>query len=242
VHFKGAYATTRACWNIMREKKYGRIINTSSSAGIFGAFGQVNYAAAKLGLWGFTMSLAKEGERRNILTNCIAPLAGTRMTATVMPQEAVDALKPDYVAPFVGYLVHDSCKENGSLFEAGAGYIAKLRFERSAGVQYDLPTLSPASVKSQWEKVIDFSKGATHPESNQELLELVMTNLENLKNNSAPASGGSTFTNESGLISESIFEIMKIFLERGEGKHLPPKINAVFGFDILKKKGGKPVL
>jgi NAD(P)-dependent dehydrogenase (short-subunit alcohol dehydrogenase family) len=138
VHFKGAYSCTRACWNIMREKKYGRIINTSSSAGIYGSFGQVNYASAKLGLWGFTMSLAKEGERRNILTNCIAPLAGTRMTATVMPQEAVDALKPDYVAPFVGYLVHDSCKENGSLFEAGAGYIAKMRFERSAGVQYDL--------------------------------------------------------------------------------------------------------
>lgn len=58
VHLKGAFSVTRAAWNIMREKKYGRIINTGSSAGIYGAFGQVNYSTAKLGLWGFTQSLA----------------------------------------------------------------------------------------------------------------------------------------------------------------------------------------
>lgn len=107
VHLKGAYSVTRAAWNIMREKGYGRIINTGSSAGIFGSFGQANYATAKLGLWGFTQSLAKEGEKRNIKVNCIAPLAGTRMTETVMPKEVVDALKPEFVAPFVAYLSHD---------------------------------------------------------------------------------------------------------------------------------------
>jgi len=128
VHLKGAYSVTRAAWPIMREKKYGRIINTGSSAGIYGSFGQVNYSTAKLGLWGFTQSLAKEGEKRNIFTNCIAPLAGTRMTATVMPAEVVEALKPDYVAPFVAFLASDKCEENGSLFEVGAGYIAKQRW------------------------------------------------------------------------------------------------------------------
>lgn len=107
VHLKGAYSVTRAAWNIMREKGYGRIINTGSSSGIFGSFGQANYATAKLGLWGFTQSLAKEGEKRNIKVNCIAPLAGTRMTETVMPKEVVEALKPEYVAPFVAYLSHD---------------------------------------------------------------------------------------------------------------------------------------
>jgi len=165
-HFRGAFSVTRACWNIMREKKYGRIINTASSAGIYGSFGQANYAAAKLGLWGFTQSLAKEGERRNILTNCIAPLAGTRMTATVMPQEAVDALRPEYVAPFVGYLVHDSSTENGSLFEAGAGWIGKMRFQRTAGHQYDLVNFTPGAVAAKWDKVIDFENEPTYPESN----------------------------------------------------------------------------
>ena len=107
VHLKGAFSVTRAAWNIMREKNYGRIVNTGSSAGIFGSFGQVNYSTAKLGLWGFTQSLAKEGAKRNIRVNCIAPLAGTRMTETVMPAEVVAALKPDFVAPFVAYLSSD---------------------------------------------------------------------------------------------------------------------------------------
>lgn len=133
VHLKGAFSVTRAAWNIMREKGYGRIINTGSSSGIYGSFGQANYSTAKLGLWGFTQSLAKEGEKRNIKVNCIAPLAGTRMTETVMPKEVTEALKPDYVAPFVAYLCHDSCSDSGALYEVGAGYIAKQRWQRSAG-------------------------------------------------------------------------------------------------------------
>jgi len=78
-----------------------------------------------MGLYGFTTSLAKEGEKRNIRSNCIAPVAGTRMTATVMPEEVLSMLAPEYVAPFVAYLCHESCEENGSLYEVGAGFIAK---------------------------------------------------------------------------------------------------------------------
>jgi len=128
VHLKGAFSVTKAAWNIMREKNYGRIINTGSSSGIYGSFGQVNYATAKLGLWGFTQSIAKEGEKRNIKCNCIAPLAGTRMTATVMPKEVIDKLSPEFVAPFVAYLCHDSVPDSGALYEVGAGYIAKQRW------------------------------------------------------------------------------------------------------------------
>ena len=128
VHLKGSFSVSRAAWNIMREKNYGRIVNTGSSAGIFGSFGQVNYSTAKLGLWGFTQSLAKEGAKRNIRVNCIAPLAGTRMTETVMPAEVVSALKPDFVAPFVSWLCSDQCEETGGLYEVGAGFIAKQRW------------------------------------------------------------------------------------------------------------------
>jgi NAD(P)-dependent dehydrogenase (short-subunit alcohol dehydrogenase family) len=98
---------------------------TKLSSGIIDLSKRSINSTAKLGLWGFTQSLAKEGEKRNIRSNCIAPLAGTRMTATVMPAEVVEALSPDYVAPFVAFLAHDSCSENGGLFEVGAGYIAK---------------------------------------------------------------------------------------------------------------------
>jgi 3-hydroxyacyl-CoA dehydrogenase/3a,7a,12a-trihydroxy-5b-cholest-24-enoyl-CoA hydratase len=73
VHLKGAFSVTRAAWNIMREKNYGRIVMTASSSGIYGSFGQANYATAKLGLHGFTQTLAKEGIKRNIRVNSIAP-------------------------------------------------------------------------------------------------------------------------------------------------------------------------
>ena len=125
VHLKGAYSLTRAAWPIMRSKNYGRIINTSSASGIFGSFGQANYATAKLGLVGFTKSLALEGAKRNILVNAIAPIAGTRMTATIMPENFLKIIDPKLVAPFVAYLCHDSCTDNGGLFEVGAGYVAQ---------------------------------------------------------------------------------------------------------------------
>lgn len=128
VHLKGSFSVTRAAWNILRQKQYGRVINTGSSSGIFGSFGQANYATAKLGLWGLTQSLAREGEKRNIKVNCIAPVAGTRMTETVMPKEITEALKPDYVAPFVLYLAHESCTDNGALYELAAGYVARQRW------------------------------------------------------------------------------------------------------------------
>lgn len=177
VHLRGSYSVAKAAWNIMREKGYGRIINTSSSAGIFGSFGQSNYAAAKLGLHGFSMSLAKEGEKRNIKVNTIAPLAGTRMTETVMPKELVEALKPEYVAPLVAVLVHDQCPESGSLFEVGAGYICKNRWQRSEGVLFSTAELSPENVLNRWNKIVDFTN-ATIPTNNNDMMEVVMKNIE----------------------------------------------------------------
>jgi len=133
VHLKGVFAVTTAAWPIMREKSYGRILNVGSSAGIYGSFGQVNYSTAKMGMHGFTQSLAKEGEKRNIKVNCIAPLAGTRMTETVMPPEMVAAMSPDYVAPFSLWLCHEDQTESGALYEVGVGYMARHRWNRSEG-------------------------------------------------------------------------------------------------------------
>jgi multifunctional beta-oxidation protein len=115
VHVYGAYKCTRAAWNIMREQGYGRIINTTSSSGLFGSFGQVNYSAAKLALHGFTLALAKEGEKKNILVNTIAPLAASRMTETVMPPDVMKTVGPALVVPLVAYLCHESNTETGSV-------------------------------------------------------------------------------------------------------------------------------
>lgn len=178
VHLKGTFSVTRAAWNIMREKGFGRIINTGSSSGLFGSFGQANYATAKLGMHGLTQSLAKEGEKRNIKCNTICPVAGTRMTETVMPKELVEALKPEYVAPFVALLAHDTCPENGGLFEVGAGYICKMRWERSKGYLFKSSEISPEAIKAKWDDIIDYSV-SSHPTASEEFMQKVMDNINN---------------------------------------------------------------
>ncbi len=125
--------TCRAAWPYFRKQRYGKVINTSSASGLFGNFGQSNYAAAKMALVGFTETLAKEGAKYNILANVLAPGAASRLTQTVWPPEMMEAMNPDFVVPLVGVLVHESCKESGSIFEAGAGHYSKIRWQRSKG-------------------------------------------------------------------------------------------------------------
>ena len=136
VHLYGTYKCSRAAWNIMREQNYGRIINTSSAAGLFGSFGQVNYSSAKLGIHGFTLALAREGQKKNIFVNTIAPMAASRMLETVMPPDILATVKPQLIVPLVAYLAHESNQETGSVFEVGGGFVAKLRWQRAEVMIY----------------------------------------------------------------------------------------------------------
>lgn len=152
-------------------KMFVRIIMTASAAGIYGNYGQANYGSAKLALYGFGRSLAKEGSKKNIYCNIIAPLAGSRITETVMPQDILAALKPEMVAPFVAYLCHSNSKENGSLFELGAGYCAKVRLERSPGVllKVDNPSYNADAVTAILPSSLDFSSNVQYPDSMTEV-------------------------------------------------------------------------
>jgi NAD(P)-dependent dehydrogenase (short-subunit alcohol dehydrogenase family)/acyl dehydratase/putative sterol carrier protein len=122
VHLKGAYNVTRPAMIHMREKGYGRIVMTSSSAGLFGNFGQTNYSAAKLGLIGLMNSLKAEGSKYNVKINTIVPVAATRLTEDVLPPDLFAKLKPEYVAPMVLYLCSEQCPANGGIYNAGMGY------------------------------------------------------------------------------------------------------------------------
>lgn len=163
VHLLGAFRIIHAAWPRMREQAYGRIVNTSSAAGIYGNFGQVNYGTFKLALHGMTQPLAAEGKARGIHVNTIAPAADSRLTRTVMTAEQLAPMRPDLVSPLVAWLCHDACPETGGLFEVGGGYIAKLRWERSAGVRLDLAGADAVeNIAAAWGQITSFEH-SDHP-------------------------------------------------------------------------------
>lgn len=155
VHLLGAYKVTRAAWPHMRAASYGRIVMTTSIAGVYGNFGQANYSAAKLGIHGLAQTLAIEGAAKNILTNTIAPTAGSRLTETVLPKEVIEALKPEYVTPAVALLAHEDCPVNGKLYEVGGGWVSQTRWEQTQGVffQHDF---SVEDLQDKWDQVNSF--------------------------------------------------------------------------------------
>jgi NAD(P)-dependent dehydrogenase (short-subunit alcohol dehydrogenase family) len=178
VHVEGAYKVTHAAWPHLREQNYGRVIFTSSTSGIYGNFGQANYAMAKLGLYGLTRTLALEGRKNNILVNAIAPTGATRMTEGLLPPDVFELLKPELVSPLVVYLGSEQCQDSAGLFEVGGGWIGKVRWERSLGAGFDPRTgFSPEDVAQHWRAINDFSDAA-HPQDNLEALKEMMANLE----------------------------------------------------------------
>ncbi|KAF4126822.1 multifunctional beta-oxidation protein [Geosmithia morbida] len=182
VHLRGTYKTTKAAWPYFLKQRYGRVLNTTSTSGIYGNFGQANYSAAKCGILGFSRALAAEGAKYNIYVNTIAPNAGTAMTATIMPEEMVQAFKPDYIAPLVLALCSDKCPDpTGGLYEVGSGWCGRTRWQRAGGHGFpvDVP-LVPEEVVKHWGDIVNFdSPDADHPEKMQDSLKKVMANIDN---------------------------------------------------------------
>jgi len=233
VHLRGAFKVTRAAWNYMRAQKYGRIINTSSASGLYGNFGQANYSSAKLGLVGLSNTLAIEGAKYNIYTNTIAPVAGSRMTQTVMSPEMVAALKPDYIAGLVTYLVHESSTVNGGIFEVGAGWVARLRWERTKGVLLPLSSPpTPEQIRDSW-SVINNWEGSTRPTSSDEAFSYMTTNLGTAVSLSAQQQKESSSTSVvvEGYKASTIFDSISKRLQ-SDGPTLVQKVAGVIQFHI----------
>lgn len=180
VHLQGAYRVTKAAWPYMRNTGYGRVIFTSSAAGIYGNFGQANYAAAKLGLFGLGQTLAIEGASKNIFTNVIAPIANSRLTAGVLPPEVLEVLKPEYVTPSVILLTHESSTTNGKLFEVGGGWVCQTRWEQTQGAYFE-NVFSPEQLAERWDEAVSFENsrhGSTVAESKTGIEERLGRGLE----------------------------------------------------------------
>ena len=125
VHLKGAFYVSQPAFKVMKEKGYGRFVHTSSNSGLFGNFGQANYGAAKLGIAGLSHVLAIEGAKNNIKSNCIAPVARTRMTEELMG-DFNKFLDPELVTPMVVFLASEACDLTHEIYSAAAGRYARV--------------------------------------------------------------------------------------------------------------------
>jgi NAD(P)-dependent dehydrogenase (short-subunit alcohol dehydrogenase family) len=171
VHLKGAFYVTRPAWKVMREQRYGRVLNTSSAAGILGAERMSNYGAAKTGLIGFTRVLAAEGADHNIRVNAIAPIAYTRMLAHSVDGagqqddaaaqavlgdlvgQYLQKLDPALVAPVAAFLTHKDCPVSGEIYTVGAGHVARFFIGRTRG--FHSSALSIEDVRDHLDEIRD---------------------------------------------------------------------------------------
>lgn len=161
VHYMGTVYCTKAAWPIMRERKYGRIVVTTSGSGTSGNFGQANYGAAKMAVVGLINVLRLEGAKYNVLCNAISPSARTRMTEDLLPPHLREFMKPEFVSPAVAWLASEQCNITGEIITAsGAGY-ARLQYFRSEGVQFDpLEKVTPEMVADAMPKILDMTNAA----------------------------------------------------------------------------------
>jgi NAD(P)-dependent dehydrogenase (short-subunit alcohol dehydrogenase family) len=155
-HLKGCYTLMHHAWPVFRQQSYGRVILATSSAGLYGNFGQSNYGSAKAGMVGLMNVSKLEGAKYNVNVHLIAPIAATRMTMSLMSEERQVASRPELVAPAVTYLASPQCTESGLIIEAGAGGFNRCSFVKGRGVSVPTTEQPDANwVEANWAAITD---------------------------------------------------------------------------------------
>jgi NAD(P)-dependent dehydrogenase (short-subunit alcohol dehydrogenase family) len=176
VHLLGSANATRAVWDLMREQQYGRILMTASSTGLFGNFGQANYGAAKLGLAGLTKTLYLEGAKYNVRVNTLAPVAATRMTQDILPEEAFKLFAPENVVPAALYLVSEDAPSN-AIVGAGAGAYHSAFVTMNPPVFLGAEDRTVEGFAANWARISDRS-GDFVPQSGTEQSHAILSALQ----------------------------------------------------------------
>ena len=176
VHFEGTLNCTHTVFPVMREQAFGRIIFTSSSSGVFGNFGQSNYGSAKMAMIGLMNTLKIEGQKYNIYSNAITPVAFTRMTDGLIPADIGKNLQPEYVTPAVIFLASEDAP-NGAIISAGAGVFSRIFIHETKGLSLGMGSdMTPENIALNWEEISDM-EGAqalnSGPEQSLKIFELL---------------------------------------------------------------------
>jgi NAD(P)-dependent dehydrogenase (short-subunit alcohol dehydrogenase family) len=157
VHLLGSAWCSQAVLAHMQGRAYGRIVMTTSAAGLYGNFGQTNYGAAKLGIVGLMNSLKLEAGKYGILVNTVAPVALTRMTEGLPFSAMLQEATPERVSAAVVYLASEACGFTGEIVAAGAGYFARVQMMEGQGVHLAGDELTPEGVAAHWDRIADMS-------------------------------------------------------------------------------------
>ena len=228
VHLNGAYYVTRPAFQVMKTNGYGRIIMTTSAAGLYGNFGQSNYTAAKMALVGLMNTLKLEGEKHDIKINTIAPVAASRLTKDVLPPDLFEKLKPEFIAPLVLFLCAETCPVTGHIYNAGMGFYNRAALVTGPGaVLGDGETIpSPERIADKWDVVTSLDNAKEYPNAWVQINDL-------LSAFAAANHGGPAMPPASATPSEICAALPQRFeAEAAQG------VNIVFQFNISGKEGG----
>jgi NAD(P)-dependent dehydrogenase (short-subunit alcohol dehydrogenase family)/uncharacterized OB-fold protein/putative sterol carrier protein len=175
VHLQGAFNVTQPAFQAMRAQGYGRVVLTTSAAGLFGNFGQTNYGAAKMGLVGLMNTLKLEGSKYDIRVNTVAPMAATRLTEDVLPPDLAEQLTPEFVVPLVLYLCSEQCADSGLILNAGMGYYGRAAVVSAPGVALgegeQVPTLE--DIHRNWDRIDNLAGAQAYDDANAALMAML---------------------------------------------------------------------